>query len=370
MNSVKQIPYGIADYAVIRNENYYYVDKTHYLPKIEKAGKYLFFIRPRRIGKSLFMAVMEGYYDIQYKDRFDDYFKGTWIHENPTPERGEYLVFKLNFSAVNPAPGKIEDSFLNYTRNMARSFLTSYAHFFKENKKSLEKRVLLQTTASDILGNIIALCNDSNCKIYIIVDEYDNFSNTILATSGKKAYEDLTHGEGFFRAFFNVLKAGTSNINAPISRLFISGVSPVTMDDVTSGFNTGKNISIEPEFNCMLGFTEDDVTAMIEYYGKQGMIKHDAAYLLDIMTEWYGHYLFTEDIEHCVTMFNSDMVLYFMDYYLRRNKPPKDLIDRNVRIDYGKLRHLIVLDKSHYKTTNGNFERLKQIVRDGEIAST
>ncbi|MCP4155596.1 MAG: AAA family ATPase, partial [bacterium] len=144
MNTVKQIPYGIADYAVIRNENFYYVDKTQYLPKIEKAGKYLFFIRPRRIGKSLFLAVMEGYYGIQYKDRFDEYFKGTYIHENHTPERGDYLIFKLNFSAVNPAPGKIEDSFLNYTRNKARLFLTSYGHLFKENEETLEKRVLQQ----------------------------------------------------------------------------------------------------------------------------------------------------------------------------------------------------------------------------------
>ncbi|MCP4156454.1 MAG: AAA family ATPase, partial [bacterium] len=224
------------------------------------------------------------------------------------------------------------------------------------------------TSAPDILENIIALCRDSNRKIYIFIDEYDNFSNTILVTSGRQAYEELTHGEGFFRAFFNVLKMGTTDIDAPISRLFITGVSPVTMDDVTSGFNTGKNISIDPEFNQMLGFTENDVTSMIEYYRHQDLVKHETPYLLDILREWYGHYLFSK--KSTTKIYNSDMVLYFMDYYLRRAEPPEDLIDRNVRIDYGKLRHLLVIDKTHYKTTNGNFNRLKQIIRDGEIASS
>jgi hypothetical protein len=156
-------------------------------------------------------------------------------------------------------------------------------------------------------------------------------------------------------------------MEAPFTRLFLTGVSPVTLDDVTSGFNIGKNISLWPNFNRMLGFTTDDVIEMIEYYRSNGMIDYPTDYLLEIMTQWYGNYLFSIDDD--VRLFNSDMVLYFIDNYLNRRKLPDNLIDRNVRIDYGKLRHLIIVEKGKNKTFNGNFQRLKEIIEKGETAA-
>jgi hypothetical protein len=364
---IKQIPYGVASYDRIITKNCYYVDKTMYLAEIENSGDYLFFIRPRRFGKSLFASVMEAYYDVYYKDRFEELFKGTWIYENPTQERGAYLVLKFNFSMVDPAPGKVEASFLHHIKSKALLFLDKYSDYLEKSEEYFKRSIEESSSAPDILSSLGDLCKKSHQKSYAIIDEYDNFTNTILSTIGEKAYYDLTHGEGFFRSFFNVLKGGTDGMGAPFSRLFLTGVSPVTLDDVTSGFNIGKNISLRPNFNRMLGFTTDDVIEMIEYYRSNGMINHPTDYLLEIMTEWYGNYLFSIDDE--VRLFNSDMVLYFIDNYLNRQKLPDNLIDRNVRIDYGKLRHLIIVEKSKNKTFNGNFQRLKEIIEKGETSA-
>ncbi|MCX6580702.1 MAG: AAA family ATPase [Candidatus Aminicenantes bacterium] len=362
--TIKKIPYGMSDYGLIRRENYYYVDKTPVLKLLEDTGRYQFFIRPRRFGKSLLIAIMEAYYDVFYKDRFEELFKGTWIYDHPTTERGQYLVFALNFSAVDPGSGKLEASFLNLVNVSAVAFTQKY-HDYLSTYKELDYYTELikdSRSASDTLTILLNLCKNAGQKFFMIIDEYDNFANTILSTMGKDAYHELTHGTGFFRSFFNVLKSGTSSMDSPITRSFITGVSPITMDDVTSGYNIGKNVSLEPAFSRALGFTKDDVIAMIEYYKAKEMIFHPTEYLLEIMTEWYGNYLFSVDDEK---LFNPDMVLYFLDNYMLRKKLPEDLIDRNVRIDYKKLRHLIILDRDNKKSTNGNFSMLRQIIEEG-----
>jgi len=366
---MKKIPYGISDYDLLRRENYYYVDKTRYIPIIENAGRYLFFIRPRRFGKSLFLAVLHGYYDVHYKESFDLLYKDTWIHTHPTAERGSYLVLPFNFSAVDPAHDKIDASFLNHIQGQADSFVRSYSKYLGIDRDHLLKKIEASRSGSDILSMIVKLCKNAQQKLYIIIDEYDNFANTILTTSGQDAYEELTHGEGFFRSFFNILKAGTTGMKAPITRLFITGVSPVTLDDVTSGFNIGTNVSLEPGLNRMLGFTREDVIEMIDYYRANGVITHPTEFILELMTEWYGNYLFSR--KDNVDLYNPDMVLYFVNRCILGNDIPDDLIDRNVRIDYGKLRHLIILDRGNIKTpiTNGNFSRLKQIIEEEEIVS-
>lgn len=367
--TIKRIPYGITDYELIRTENYYYVDKTPYLKDLKNAGRYLFFIRPRRFGKSLFISLLGSYYDIHYKDRFEEFFKGTWIYGHPSDERGKYFVLTFNFSLVDPDPAKIENSFLHHIRGRARSFLRKYAAYFIEDKEYFQKTIAETRSASDVLAALIDLCKDTNRKLYVIIDEYDNFANTILTTKGQDAYRELTHGPGFFRSFFNVLKGGTTHTGAPVTRSFITGVSPITMDDVTSGYNIGKNVSLEPYLNSMLGFTREDVSEMIEYYRAMGMVEDKGSDLLEIITQWYGNYLFSEN-DH-VRMYNSDMVLYFLDNYFTKKKLPDDLIDRNVRIDYGKLRHLIVVDrgKEPKPKTNGNFSKLKEIIEEGSTTS-
>jgi hypothetical protein len=369
IKTIKRIPYGVSDYGVIRRENYYYVDKTPYLEKIQEAGRYLFFIRPRRFGKSLLLSMMEAYYDVLLKDRFAELFKGTWVFDNPTDEKGKYLVLTFNFSSVEPTAGKLEASFINHVRGRVLLFLRKYSSSLDLLKDSeseyFKKNIENSHSASDILSTIIDLFRDSQRKLYVFIDEYDNFANTILSTNGMSGYNSLTHGEGFFRSFFNVLKAGTSGMDAPITRLFFTGVSPITLDDVTSGYNIGKNISIDQTFNRLLGFTGEDVSDMIEYYKAAGQIVHDPEFVLGIMRRWYNNYKFSKESK--TPLFNSDMVLYFFEEYFKVSRVPDELIDRNARMDYGKLRHLLVIDRKGKKESNGNFSRLREIIEDGQV---
>lgn len=366
---IKKIPYGLANYAQLVQTSHYYVDKTRYLKTIEDARNYVFLIRPRRFGKSLFLSVMEAYYDLLYKDKFDQLFTGTWVHDNPTAERGKYLVLPFNFSAADPTPDKVETSVLNHIRGRALSFIRKYAGYLLKDLDYFKKNIEESRSGSDILSTVIDLCKDSHRELYVFIDEYDNFANTILSTSGETAYQDLTHGDGFFKSFFNVLKVGTTGIGAPINRLFLTGVSPVTLDDVTSGYNIGENVSIDPAFNQILGFTESEVRQMLEYYKSEGLIKHETPYLLEIIAEWYGGYLFSEHSIEDERLHNSDMVLYFLKEYFKIHSIPGDLIDRNVRVDYGKLKHLILVDKGKSKRINGNFSKLKEIIEKGETSA-
>jgi hypothetical protein len=314
---------------------------------------------------------MEGYYDVSHKDRFEELFKGTWIYDHPTGERSKYLVLFLNFSVVDPAGDKMENSFLNHIQGNAVAFITRYNRYLSSYPKKdyYARKIEESRSAADVLSDLFLICKEAGQRLYIIIDEYDNFANTILATLGQKAYEKLTHGPGFFRSFFNVLKSGTSKLDAPVARSFITGVSPITMDDVTSGFNIGKNVSLDRDFNRALGFTREDVIEMIEYYRAMGRIKHPIRYLVEIMTQWYGNYLFSQKDD--VRLFNSDMILYFIDNYLSEKEIPDDLIDENVRIDYKKLRYLIVVDSDKTKrpTPNGNFSKLKKIIEQGGTSS-
>jgi len=314
---------------------------------------------------------MEAYYDVFYKDRFDEFFRGTWIYDHPTGEKGSYLVLSLNFSVVEPGPDKMETSFHNHIQDAAVDFMQRYGNYLSANQDLdyFKEKIKNSRSATDILSTLLLVCKGAQQKLYVIIDEYDNFANTILSTVGKDAYQDLTHGPGFFRSFFNALKKGTSSTGAPVTRSFITGVSPVTMDDVTSGYNIGENVSLDAAFNRMLGFTREDVDEMLNYYRSVGLIKHEPGYLGEIIDNWYGNYLFSKHSTDSERLYNSDMVLYFLKEYFKIQSIPDDLIDRNVRIDYGKLRHLIIVDTGGRKVSNGNFDRLREIIKEGEISS-
>ncbi|MDM8538815.1 AAA family ATPase [Desulfobacterales bacterium HSG17] len=354
---IKRIPYGVADYEKIKNNDLYYVDKTHFIPLLEHSPFYIFLIRPRRFGKSLWVSVLENYYDINKKDRFEELFRDTYIVKNPTEERNSYLTLTFNFSMINPDIRFVGDSFEQTGRMVIEDFLERYKSFFT---KTEQDEILSLSKTEDQLKKVLFRASINKLKIYLIIDEYDNFANTILSTAGEKAYQELTHGPGFFRYFFNLLKGGTSRGDSGLSRLFITGVSPVTMDDVTSGFNIGENITISENFNELLGFNEKEVMEMLDYYHQTDMLKLKPDVCMNIMKQWYNNYRFSEDSEKRV--FNSDMVLYFILKALNRSNMPRHLIDPNVRIDYSKLRHLMLIDQKF----NGNFSELKSIMETGE----
>jgi hypothetical protein len=363
----KRIPYGKSDFNEFKERNLYYVDKTRYIRDIEEKGDFLFLIRPRRFGKSLFLSILESYYDIAHKDRFDSLFNGTDILQNPTPYRNRYMIFSLDFSIVDSNIDMVYKAFITRIKNAAVAFIRKYEKLLDMDIEKVENLINSKESASEVMDTFLTYCANKEYKIYAIIDEYDNFANTILSDHGEEKFQTITHGGGFLRSFFNVLKAGTSRTEAPISRLFMTGVSPITMDDVTSGFNIATNISLDADINEILGFTHNDVETMIEYFRQTGKIRHSTPELMEIMSRWYNHYRFSMDAEQEV--FNTVHTLYFLKEYMKDSNIPRILVDENALTDYGKLRHLIVMDKQGVSKTNGNFSTLQQILESGIIRS-
>lgn len=368
--TAKRIPYGSADYGRMRRDNSYYVDKTRFIPLLEAQPYYLFLIRPRRFGKTLWLTLLQHYYDINKADQFEELFSGTYIGDQPTAERNSYLTLFFNFALVNPDVQRVEASFEDNGRSVVEDFLIRYERYFDAVQS---EEILALPTVEAQLRRIFLHAQRQQLKIYLLIDEYDNFANTILTTAGQEAYHNLTHGEGFFRYFFNLLKGATAGQMAGLTRLYITGVSPVTMDDVTSGFNIGDNLSLDAAFHELVGFTEAEVRDILGHYHQSGALQLPVDHCLAIMQLWYDGYAFAKQIgadSNSPRMYNPTLVWHFVKQAIREKAIPDYLIDQNMRIDYGKLRHLLTVDQQmHGRQLNGNFSQLRSIIANGEIVS-
>ena len=337
----KRIPYGMQNFEDVIKEDCYYVDKTPFIEQIEESNKYFFFIRPRRFGKTLTLSMLENYYDINKKDKFEEIFGKLYIGQNPTPEHNTYLIIHLNFAEVAAGLDDYKNGLDNHCRLVFNFFCDIYAHILPANtKEGMEKL----TDAVSQLRFLCQKCQEVGKKIYLFIDEYDNFTNMILAHEEHlMRYRNQTHGEGYLRQFFNTIKGAAGNT---LGRVFVTGVSPVTMDDLTSGFNIGTNYSLSSDFNEMTGFTEEEVREMLDYYGSVLPFNHTTDELIKVMKPWYDNYCFAEERYGETTMYNSMMVLYFVDNYIGYEyQITKKMVEPNIRIDYDKLRMLIRHDK-------------------------
>lgn len=362
---MKKLPYGVSDFPRIISEDYYYVDKTRYIEAIENQPDYLFLIRPRRFGKSLFLAMLETYYSIDYAESFDELFGNLYIGKHPTKRHNQYLVLRFNFSEVSSKLEDVEQAFKEYCSSVIIRFVKKYEHIFgSEIWDELNANQVLPGQLLSTLGRYAS--DKGGIRIYLMIDEYDNFTNTILSAYGTKRYQKTMHGEGFIRGFFNNIKAATTGPGSALERLFITGVSPITMDDVTSGFNIGTNISMLPQFNSVIGFSEEEVREMVSYYKEEGALPEEITVdeMVGMMKPWYDNYCFSED-RLKERMFNSDMTLYFLNSYLQQGKAPKTMVDNNIRTDYNKLRHLVQIDK----TFGVNASIIQQVVTEGCITA-
>ena len=382
------IPYGMADWRAIRREGFLYVDKSRFVRELE-CERHVFFFRPRRFGKSCWVSLLENYYERSRQDAFEAVFDGLEIGERPTANRSRYAVLRFNFSAFDDRLETLEKRFQDYCLIKVRGALERNADVFPEEAR---KRILSFPQVDGKLNALFEFTGENGVPLYILIDEYDHFANTILAHEGVGAYHSVTHGGGFLRNFFATLKAGSES--GGLERLFITGVSPVTMDDVTSGFNIGANVSFRKQFNAMAGFTEAEVGKLLRQYRRLGVFDQDVDEALELMREWYDGYRFAKNATEDV--YNTDMVLYYLKHSIPNDAGPERLIDDNVRIDYGKLRHLLVTnreasaaaavassqqdappDVSNHAATqgagalslNGNFDLLRHVIAEGRVDS-
>ena len=337
----KRIPYGMMNFVDVRERDCYFVDKTSFIPALEASNMFFFFMRPRRFGKSLTLTMLQHYYDVLDRDNFEKWYGGLYIGQHPTPERNSYLVISLDFAEVLADINNYSSSLDAYCNTEFRSFCRRYAEYLPDGTM---EELCQKEGAVEQLSFLHKRCGEAGLQIYLFIDEYDHFTNKILAEPDcLNDYRSETHGTGYLRSFFDAVKAGTKTA---IKRVFVTGVSPVTMDDLTSGFNIGTNYSLSPEFNELVGFTEVDVRAMLEYYATTCEFHHTTDQLIEIMKPWYDNYCFAEESYGRTTMYNSNMVLYFVDNYIRNGgEVPRRMLEENIRVDYNKLRMLIRKDK-------------------------
>ena len=336
--NVKRLPYGINDFEAVIEQNQYYVDKTMYLPLLENQPSNIIFIRPRRFGKSIFLSMLHAYYDCSKKKKFQTLFGDLWVGKHPTPLQGRYQVLHLDFSYVGGSIDKLEENFDMYLRVKLDGFMRIYQEFYLTDFK---EKFFKTDSATEKLALLQDETATKGIPLYLIIDEYDNFTNTVLNEQGENVYWAITHADGFYRDVFKKFKG-------MFERIFITGVSPVTLDDVTSGFNIGWHISTKPEFNQMLGFSLEEVRKMFAYYKEVGGIPatSDIEVMIDEMKPWYDNYCFSKKaLETQSKVFNCDMVIYYLRNYMDYGQAPDLMIDPNTRTDYNKMKKLLLLDK-------------------------
>ncbi len=356
---MKKIPYGMGNFADIILDNYYYVDKTRFIAEVEQSARFFFFIRPRRFGKSLFLSMLENYYDMNRREKFDALFGDLWIGQHPTEQRNSYAVMRLDFSCVSSNLDECEESFNINCYTAISNFCALYKSLLPSD---ILENMIVNGNAAANMNELFSKCALNGINVYLLIDEYDNFTNKVLSdVSALRKYEIITHQDGFYRTFFAALKSATSSC---LKKIFITGVSPVTLDDLTSGFNINFNYTSYAAFNEMMGFTEKEVRTILDYYRQFHPFNHTTDELIDTIKPWYDNYCFSKKSLGRETLYNSDMVFYFVNAYIGNEcQIPSDMLDANIRIDYKKL--MMLVRKDHDLQTSV----IQEIVKEGRITS-
>ncbi len=326
---MKKLPYGISNYEELVKDGYYYVDKTMYIEQLENlAEKRIMFLRPRKFGKTLFTSTLENYYDIKKKEEFEILYGDTYIGEKPTKLKNSYHILKFNFSGIDTTNEETTiKGFKSKVQSSIKFFVEKYGLDFFVNSKE---------EAENILDDLIKAFKIQRAeeKIYVIIDEYDHFANELLGFNTNQ-FKSLVSKNGKVRKWYEILKEGTESV---IDRIFITGVAPITLDSLTSGFNIGLDITLDREFNEMMGFTEEELKDLML---KQKIDKEEQEKIIPIMRENYDGYRFS--LKGKEKMYNSNMCLYFLNNYTRFKEIPTQLIDMNIASDYSKLGKMLDL---------------------------
>ena len=355
-----KIPYGVSDFKTIRNEGLYYVDKTEYLAKLEERDRFVFFVRPRRFGKSLFISMLRCYYDRREEPNFGKLFGGLWIGEHPTPNRNRYMTLALDLSQAGATGGRsLQECFEAYLGERFLSFIAAYPDVYDaEFRKSAERKATLERFVS-----MTDVAKAKGCPIYLIIDEYDNFTNALIRSAGSEPYKSITHGTGFYREWFKKFKGN-------VDRIFMTGVSPVTIDDLTSGFNIAANITQDAAFNSMLGFSAEETLQLYrDFKGVGAYREDDPEAIVRSIKPWYDGYCFAKSKIGKESVFNSDMVLYHLKSLVAEGVPPENMVDANIATDYDKLETIVDLQRQAGALDAEDVSPLtEELAATGEIA--
>ncbi len=348
-----RLPYGISNFEKLVNQGYDYIDKTKYIELLENSNEsYIFFLRPRRFGKSLFISMMKYYYDVLCKDKFNSLFGKFYIGKQPTPKANSYHILFFEFSRIDTSSEKtIYRDFSKRIQESTESYLKSYGY----NQQCIN-RILSLDSPNLIMTDFFSMIK--NEKIYILIDEYDHFANKILADN-PRIFNQIISNTGFVRVFYETIK--TATFEGIVDRLFITGITPITLDALTSGFNIGKNLSTRKELNEMMGFTENEVKSLIQNILKNCPLDQD--HMFDDIKNWYNGYLFHPQANQRI--YNPDMILYFATEFDQQNcQYPMELIDVNVVSDYGRLGQLF-----NIKNPDANYQVLNELIESGQISA-
>ena len=328
---MKKLPYGISDYERLVKNDYYYVDKTMYIEKLENlAERYIMFLRPRKFGKTLFTSTLENYYDILREEKFEKLYGEKYIGKNPTKLKNSYYILKFNFSGIDTS--NEETTVKGFKREVSSSI-----KFFVEKYK-LDFYINEESEAEDILDNLVKAfeIQRQNGKIYVIIDEYDHFANELLEFNTKQ-FKSLLLKINKVSKWYEILKKGTESV---VDRIFITGVAPITLDSLTSGFNIVTDRTQNEKFNEMMGFTEEELKKLMK---GQEIGEEKQEEILPIMRENYDGYRFS--LYGKEKMYNSNMCLYFLNSYIESGRIPNQLIDVNIASNYTKLGKMLDLCK-------------------------
>ena len=331
---MKKLPYGISNYDELVEGNYYYVDKTKYIEKLESlAEKRIMFLRPRKFGKTLFTSVLENYYDVNKKDKFEELFKETYIGKNPTEMKNSYYILRFNFSGINT---KDEETTMEGFKGKVTDSIQKFV-----NRYELDFYINPELSTEGLLNSLIVAFENQkqNEKMYVIIDEYDHFANELLGFQ-TESFKNLVSKNGRVRKFYEILKEGTESV---VDRIFITGVAPITLDSMTSGFNIISDLTRDPRFNEMMGFTEEELIKIME---DQEISKEKQEELIPIMKENYDGYRFSIEVKKNNNLYNSNMCLYFLNSYISFGKIPEELVDVNIVSDYNKIGNMLKLCKN------------------------
>jgi len=345
-----KVPYGEVDFKKIRTQGYIYIDKTMYIEKLEQNSKVIY-TRPRRFGKSILTNMLDYYYSIDETEEFETLFKGLYIYNHPTPYKNKYYILKFNFSGMNTdiqeTLESMEKSFDEKVSDSLDKFINRYKLNIKYDKKRKAAGML-----SEVLKEFERL--EKKEKIYILIDEYDHFTNVMLQGDARE-FLKILGDTGFVRAFYEVIKENLETANPPIERFFATGVAPVTLDSLTSGFNITTKITNNPQFTAMCGLTDDEVKQAIEMAGIENQEE-----TFNKMKENYDGYRFSDENE--IHLFNTTLVMYYLRDMVQLGRPPKNLVDGNLAATGSKIENIAGLINREE-----NYKVLNQLLLEGEI---